>query len=148
MFFSKYSEKKDGVIRAYDVHANRVKVVCIILLIISFAITIGCFFPAIWVFLASFKDIREFTRNVTILPSKFSLEPLIETWHTFKFGKYYVHSFISVIGCLVCAVLFNGLLAYGFAILKPKSISAFSLWVGTRFVKTPGATINERINTV
>lgn len=120
MFFEKYSAKKDGVIRAYDVHSSKVKVFCIVLLLISFIVTIVCFFPAIWVFLASFKDIREFTRNVTILPSKFSLEPLKETWNTFKFGRYYVNSFISVMGCVICAVIFNGLLAYGLAVLRPK----------------------------
>ncbi|MFQ8877090.1 MAG: carbohydrate ABC transporter permease [Roseburia hominis] len=77
-------------------------------------------FPILWVFLASFKDIREFTRNVTIFPDSFDFSKIKATWDALKFQKYYLNSFISVAGSVVCAVIFNGLLAYGFAVLKPK----------------------------
>lgn len=87
--------------------------ICLLLVVI-------CLFPAVWVFLASFKDIKEFTRNVTIFPESFEWSRIADTWNAFNFPKYYTNSLISVVGSVVCAVVFNGLLAYGLGVLKPK----------------------------
>lgn len=120
MFFKKYNAKKDGVIRGYDVKSSKVRLLCAVIMVLCFLMVIVCVFPALWVFLASFKDIKEFTRDVTIFPGKLDIEGLKGTWKALKFTKYYQNSFILVIGCTVCAVIFNGLLAYGIGILKPK----------------------------
>lgn len=120
MFFEKYNNKKDGAIRGYDVKSWKVKVVCILIMLACTAIVAVCIFPAIWVFLASFKDIKEFTLNVTILPNKFDWSVIQRTWNAFKFTKYYKNSMISVAGSAICAVVLNGLLAYGLGVLKPK----------------------------
>lgn len=48
-----------------------------------------------------------------------------------KFAVYYKNSIIMVAGCVVCAVIFNGLLAYGLALLKPKGhkiLEALVMW--------------------
>lgn len=120
MFFSKYSEKKDGAIRGYDIRSGKVKALAIVIMVICLLIVAICLFPALWVFFASFKDIKEFTKNATILPQSFDWSRIAETWNAFKFTKYYTNSLISVAGSVVCAVIFNGLLAYGLSILKPK----------------------------
>lgn len=120
MFFSKYRKKTDGTIRFYDLHSTKTKILCLIIFILCFFITIISLFPPVWVFLASFKDIREFRRNATIFPSHFDISVFQKTWNDLKFVKYYINSFISVTGSVVCAVIFNGLLAYGLGILKPK----------------------------
>jgi multiple sugar transport system permease protein len=120
MFFEKYRKKEDGTIRFYDLNSTRTKILCIIIFIICIGIIIVSLFPPVWVFLASFKDIKEFRRNPTILPQKFDIQVFIKTWNDLKFAKYYVNSFISVLGSVISAVIFNGLLAYGLAILKPK----------------------------
>ncbi|WFR59728.1 carbohydrate ABC transporter permease [Anaerocolumna sp. AGMB13025] len=120
MFFEKYRKKEDGTIRFYDLNSTRTKILCIIIFILCIGIIIVALFPPVWVFLASFKDIKEFRRNPTILPQKFDLQVFIKTWNDLKFVKYYVNSFISVLGSVISAVIFNGLLAYGLAILKPK----------------------------
>lgn len=120
MFFEKYKKKKDGVIRGYDIRSPKVKVLSVLIMLICFFMIAVCLFPAVWLVLASFKDIKEFTRNATILPSTFDFGRVAQTWTAFKFPKYYMNSFISVVGGSICAVLFNGILAYGFAILRPK----------------------------
>ncbi len=120
MFFQKYQDKKDGVIRGFDMKSRKVKIVCIVIMAICLGIVAVCLFPAIWVFLASFKDIKEFNLNVTIFPETFDFEKIKTTWNAFKFTKYYTNSLISVIGSVICAIVFNGLFAYGLAILKPK----------------------------
>lgn len=120
MFFEKYIDKKDGAIRGYDVHSKKVKIACFIIMAVCLLLVVICIFPAVWVFLASFKDIKEFTRNVTIIPESFDWSRMKGTWDAFKFTKFYKNSLISVTGSAICAVFFNGLLAYGLGVLKPK----------------------------
>ncbi|MGN6711916.1 carbohydrate ABC transporter permease [Anaerocolumna jejuensis] len=120
MFFDNYRKKEDGVVRFYDLHSKRTKTLLIIIYIICFAIIIASLFPPVWVFLASFKDIREFRRSATILPSHFDFSTFSKTWNDLKFAKFYINSSISVAGSVVCAVIFNGLIAYVIGILKPK----------------------------
>lgn len=120
MFFNKYKEKDEGAIRFYDVKSPKVKVLSIIILGICILMIIIALFPPIWIFLASFKDIKEFRSAATILPSSFDFKKYADTWEKLKFTKYYINSGIIVVGSVICSVLFNGLLAYVLAILKPK----------------------------
>jgi len=126
MFFNKYLKKKDGAIRGYDMHSVAVKAGCVLIMILCLAIVVFCLFPVVWLFLASFKDIKEFNREITIFPSAFDFSRILETWHIFDFMKYYKNSLISVTGCVVCAIVFNGLLAYVIAIIKPKGYKLVS----------------------
>lgn len=131
MFFDKYKDKKDGVIRGYDIRSPKTKVIAVIITLICTLMVCVCLFPAVWVFLASFKDIKEFMREVSILPKSFDWSRMAETWNAFKFFRYYKNSLIHVFGAMGCAVLFNGLLAYGLAVLKPKGhkiVVALVMW--------------------
>lgn len=129
--FKKYRKKQEGAIRYFDLASPGVKAACIIIFILCIIMIIIALFPAVWVFLASFKDIRQFRRNPTILPDTYDFSVFKDTWDTLGFGKFYVHSLISVAGSTVCAVFFNGLLAYGLSILKPKGygiVNGLVLW--------------------
>lgn len=120
MWVGSVKTKKDGAIRDYDLRSPKIRVIYALIHVVCLLVVIICIFPAVWVMLAGFKDIREFTRNATIFPDSFDLTKMKETWELLKFTKYYKNSLILVAGSTVCAVFFNGLLAYGFAILKPK----------------------------
>ncbi len=120
MFFKSYENKKDGAIRGYDIKSPKVKITAVIIFVVCLFITVFCIFPAAWVLLAGFKDIKEFNRSVTIWPTSFDFSKFKTTWDSLKFQKFYINSFISVVGSTVCAIIFNGLLAYGLAVLKPK----------------------------
>jgi multiple sugar transport system permease protein len=120
MFFKKYGMKKDGAIRGFDMHSRKTKLLALLIMAACILIAVICVFPVIWVFFACFKDIREFTRNASILPQQFAWDRILKTWNAFKFTKYYRNSLILVAGSSVCAVLFNGLLAYGMGVLRPK----------------------------
>lgn len=131
MFFSKYKEKEDGAIRFYDVKSTKTKILCIAILILCLFMVAVCLFPPIWVFLASFKDIKEFRNAATIIPSIFDFNKYVETWEKLKFTKYYINSGIVVIGSVICSVIFNGLLAYVLAIIKPrgyKLVTGLVMW--------------------
>lgn len=128
MFFQKFQNKKDGAIRGFDIHSPSVKGLSILLILVCLMLVLICVFPAVWVLLAGFKDIKQFRNDVTILPADFDLAKLKETWDALKFEKYYLNSLISVAGCSVAAVIFDGLLAYGVGILRPKGYKvAFGL---------------------
>lgn len=131
MFFDKYNEKKDGVIRGYDMHSTSVKILAVVIMVVCFLIVIACLFPVVWVFLASFKDIKEFNTQVSILPSSLDFSKLKKTWDQLKFMKFYRNSLYSVLGSVAAAVIFNGLLAYALAILKPKGykiVTTIVMW--------------------
>jgi len=131
MFFKKYRDKEEGVIRSFDMGSPGVKVAAAVIFIICVVMVIIAIFPSVWVFLASFKDIKEFRRNPTIFPSTFDIAKFIKTWNDLDFFQYYINSMISVTGSVICAIFFNGLMAYGLGILKPKGhkiVFAMVLW--------------------
>ena len=120
MLFDSYRKKEDGVVRFYDLHSKRTRTLLIVIYLLCIGIVIASLFPLLWVFLASFKDIKEFRRSATLLPSNFDFGTYIKTWNDLKFGKFYINSFTSVLGSVVSAVIFNGLIAYVLGIIKPK----------------------------
>jgi multiple sugar transport system permease protein len=120
---SKLQEKNNGVIRQFDLKRPIVKfgywvafVVCVIILIV-------CLAPIIWVFLASFKNIQEFVTTPTLLPHTWDISKFVDTWNELNFVHFYINSLIVVVGSVICALVFNGLLAYGLSKIKPKGSS-------------------------
>lgn len=131
MFFDKYKDKTDGAIRGFDVKSKRVKIICLFIVLVCIIFAIVAIYPAFWVMVSGFKDIKEFTTEATLLPKSYSLDGFKETWDKMNFALYYKNSLIMVVGCVLCAVVFNGLLAYGLAILKPKGskvIDGLVMW--------------------
>jgi multiple sugar transport system permease protein len=120
MFIDKYEQKKEGAIRFYDLSSTSVRIACAVIFLVCLFMVAVALFPAVWVFLSGFKDIKEFRRVPSVLPAAFDINRYIKTWNDLKFARFYVNSLISVAGSAVCAVLFNGLLAYGLAILRPR----------------------------
>lgn len=131
MFFNKYKDKTDGAIRGFDVKSKRVKIICLLIVLVCLIFAVVAIYPAFWVMVSGFKNIQEFTTEATLLPKVFDFDGFKETWAKLEFAKYYKNSFIMVIGCVICAIFFNGLLAYGLAILKPKGhkiINGLVMW--------------------
>jgi multiple sugar transport system permease protein len=116
---SRMSDKNYGIVRQSDFKKPGVKIgywlafsLCVLMLIVSVA-------PIIWIFLSSFKSLQEFERIPSLVPKVFNFKAFAETWKQLNFLKYYTNTFISVGGSIVCAVFFNGLLAYGISKVKP-----------------------------
>jgi multiple sugar transport system permease protein len=112
--------KENGIISWSDMKRRPVRIFYYTLLVFCVIVTLVSIATPIWVFLQSFKDIKEFTVDATLLPRKFDFSRFAETWKEFEFYKYYINTFISVAGSVVCAIIFNGLLAYVISIIKPK----------------------------
>ncbi|MBK1809629.1 carbohydrate ABC transporter permease [Clostridium sp. YIM B02505] len=121
MLKSKISNKSYGAITTFDLKRKPVKTAYMIMIVICFVIVIASIVPPLWVMLSSFKSQEEFFRQPpTFWPDKFHPERLADTWNKLDFIKYYKNSLISVVGSVVCAIVFNGLLAYVIAIIKPR----------------------------
>ena len=131
MFFERYRQKQEGAIRFYDLRSRGTRIACVVIFILCILMVLISLFPAIWVGLSGFKDVKELRREATILPKVFDFERYLKTWNDLKFGKYYVNSLISVVGSVVCAVFFNGTLAYVLGVLRPrgyKLVFALVMW--------------------
>jgi len=122
--------ERTGVIRDFDAQTTGMKIgiglvyaACIVIVILSL-------FPLVWAILSGLKSVREFglghifptfEKVPGLDPSQAGgLEGYIRSWKDAKFTDYYLNSLYSVIGSVICALVFNGLMAYGISILKPK----------------------------
>lgn len=112
--------QRTGVIREYDMHSASVRAGFVLIVILCLLMTVIAVFPLIWVTLAGFKDLKEFMSSTSLAPAKFDFSMFSVTWSQLGIAKNYLNSLISVIGSIVCAIVFNGLLGYVLGILKPK----------------------------
>ena len=116
--------ERTGVIREYDMHSASVKALYGVILFFCGVMVVLAMFPLLWVVLAGFKDLKEFVSSTSIVPQSFSLQPFATTWSQLGIAKNYLNSLIFVVGSVICALIFNGLLGYGIGILKPKGHKA------------------------
>ena len=129
--FRNYQHKEDGVIRFYDVKSGKTKFWIIVIFVICCLMALIALFPVFWLVCSSLKNLTEYLSTTQILPKTPDWAGWLKTWNDFGFTKYYINSGISVLGGVICAVFFNGLLAYVLAILKPvghKIVLALVMW--------------------
>lgn len=144
---NRYRGKQDGVLRSYDMRSRGNRIWSLVILLVCVAMIFIVLFPVVWVTLAGFKDVKEFTRSTDILPSSFSFTEYIKTWSQLKFSRYYLNSAVLVIGAMICAVLFNGLLAYVLAIIKPRGHKiVFSLVMATMLIPPTTSIVAQYVN--
>ncbi|MDR3050826.1 MAG: carbohydrate ABC transporter permease [Oscillospiraceae bacterium] len=138
----RFFRKDDGVIRTYDLRRPGMRAIYIAVYAVMLIVVAACVLPIIWVTLSGFKDQKEFLRGVKsaadnkyyvqFLPLSFALDGYAESWNVMKFYKYYLNSFWSVLGSTVCALLFNGLMAYVISRLRPRGHKiVFALVMGS-----------------
>jgi multiple sugar transport system permease protein len=126
-----YSGKSVGSIRAYDARSPLTQALSVLFTLICVLIVIIVLLPVLWVVSAGFKDIREITRSTSFLPEVFDISRYIKTWGQLNFTEHYINSLIVVAGGIVCAVVFNGLLAYALGVLRPpghKIVFGLVMW--------------------
>lgn len=114
-----------AILRSFDLKKPSVKLLYYVMVIICVIAVFISFAPILWVILSSFKDIKEFAREATIIPKMFNFSRIFDTWNDLKFITYYRNSLFSVLGSVICAIFFNGLLAFSLIKLRP---------AGSRFI--------------
>ena len=130
-FFDNYRNKEDGVIRFYDVKSKKTRFWTVVIFIACCLMALVALYPVFWLVCSALKDLAEYLSTTQILPKHPDWSGWLKTWNDFGFTKYYINSGIAVAGGVICAVFFNGLLAYVLAILKPaghKVVLALVMW--------------------
>ena len=117
---NKPAPPRTGIIRDFDKKTPAIKVALVIVYVICFLVVIIALFPVLWVILAGFKDLRELMSSTAIFPDSFDFSRYSRTWSQLNIVQNYLNSLFVIIGSVFSALVFNGLLAYGLAILKPK----------------------------
>lgn len=113
--------KKDyGIIRTFDLRKKSVKILYLIIFLSALIAAFIATFPIIWTILSGFKDLREFVNESKIFPKSYDIGKFIETWKLLGFGRFYINSFIVVLGSIVFAVISNGLLGYALSKIRPR----------------------------
>lgn len=118
--------KSSGILTAADYKKVGFRIVYWIILIILLAAVLTALIPVLWLFISSFKEAEELTSTpYHLFPEVFNFKKLAEVWEMLNFWQYFLNTIIVVIGAVLCSVVFNGLLAYVFAIVKPKGYKFF-----------------------
>lgn len=117
---SKAPSSRTGIVRDYDRKSPGVRIglafvnlACLLILLVSL-------FPIFWVIMAGFKDIQEYMSSTSILPMSLDFATYTRTWSQLGITRNYLNSIYAILGSVFCSLVFNGLLAYGLAILKPR----------------------------
>lgn len=77
--------------------------------------------PIFWLVVSSFKTPSELNAaNYTLFPKQWDFSIFVELWKKCGLTDIFINTFVVVIGAVICAVVFNSILAYVIAILKPK----------------------------
>lgn len=118
--------KSSGILTGADYKKVSFRILYGIILFLLFVAALTALIPVLWLFITSFKNAEEMTSiPYHLFPEVFKLDKIVEVWNMLDFGKYFLNTIIVVVGAVICSVLFNGLLAYAFAIVKPKGYKFF-----------------------
>lgn len=116
----KLTSKTNGLLIFSDYKKLQYKIVYILMILFIFFAILITVAPPIWLFLSGFKSAQElYSVPFTLFPKKFDFNKVFDLWKTLGFGKYFMNSLLMILGALMCAVLFNGLLAYAISVIKP-----------------------------
>jgi len=124
--FKALQSKTNGIFNYSDYKKPVYKIVYCIILFFLFVAALTAITPPLWLFISSFKEASELTSvPYRLFPKVFDIGKIVSVWKMLNFGKYFLNSIIVVLGAVVCSIVFNGLLAYSFAILKPRGYKFF-----------------------
>ena len=122
----KLTAKNSGILTAADYKKTGFRVLYGAIIFVLLVAVLTALIPVLWLFLSSFKDASELTSTpYHFFPKAFDIKKLAEVWNMLDFWKYFLNTVIVVIGAVICSVFFKGLLAYAFAIVKPKGWKIF-----------------------
>lgn len=122
----RFKEKSTGLLMSIDFKSRYVRAGYWIMFAFVALCSAICLLPVVWVFLSSFKDMKEFLSvPPTIIPRSFHPEKLGEVWKTYKMGMFYKNTVIMALGELASCIIINGLSGYVISRLKPKGAMLF-----------------------
>lgn len=89
-----------------------------IVILILFAIL--ALSPVVWLLVSSFKTVAEInSADYHFFPKALDFSQFVELWQAIGLTDIFINTIVVVIGAVICAVVFNSILAYVVAIIKP-----------------------------
>ena len=118
--FPRLKDKRGGLLNFADYRkaSNKVAYGFILALLLLFSFI--AVFPIVFLFASSMKSVAEIHGSTyTFWPQVWDWSKIGSLWSRFDFGRYYLNTLVYVAGAVLCAVVFNSLLAYAVAVVKP-----------------------------
>ena len=92
-----FNIKETGLITSVDFKQKHIRIGYWIMFAIILAIALVFLFPALWIILSSFKDVKEFLSTPpTLFPHSFHPEKLVEVWKKMNISLSYLNTMIVV----------------------------------------------------
>lgn len=133
-----FESKKDGILTYSDYKKSSRRIGYYFMYFILIIGLIIVLMPFVWLFVTSFKNSNELLQspaNYTFFPSSFDFTKFITVIEKTQIMKNVYNSLFISLGAALCAILFNGLLAYVIAVLKPKGSKViFYLILGSMLI--------------
>ncbi|WP_197081168.1 carbohydrate ABC transporter permease [Gordoniibacillus kamchatkensis] len=114
------AKESAGIIGKLDFRSRSIRVLYGFIFIVLIVVSLACLLPPLWVLSSSLKDIKEFFAiPPTLIPHTLQFDKLWETWSQLNFTRLYANTLLMTVGMVAFSILFNGLMGYFFAVLKP-----------------------------
>lgn len=114
-------QEQNTLFNFQDFKKHRYRFLYFVFVFVLVAFLLTAIIPILWLFITSFKTVDEINSTTYhLFPAEFHLSKVIEVWNKAHFGRYFLNSIFVGVGASVCAVFFNGLMAYAVNIIKPK----------------------------
>lgn len=114
-------QEQNTLFNFQDFKKHRYRFLYFVFVFVLVAFLLTAIIPILWLFITSFKTVDEINSTTYhLFPAEFHLSKVIEVWNKAHFGRYFLNSILVGVGASVCAVFFNGLIAYAVNIIKPK----------------------------
>jgi len=114
-------DKTNGLLNFSDYKKPRFHILYAVIIFLLILVVLTALLPVFWLIVSSFKSVQEINSTTfSFFPDVFDINKIWQVWQKENFGKYFFNSIIVTSGAVVCAVIFNGLMAYVISIVKPK----------------------------
>lgn len=116
----KIHSKTTGLLTFSDYKKKRhvAKYISFIVILLMFVIL--ALSPIVWLLVSSFKTVGEINSvDYHFFPQSLDFRQFIELWEIAGLTDVFINTIVVVIGGVICAVVFNSILAYVIAIIKP-----------------------------
>lgn len=136
--FPKLKYKHAGILNFIEYKHKRFKFVYILMMAFLVLALFLAIFPLFYLLIQSFKSPEEINSNVfKFWPEVINLGKIIDVWQVSGLGVYFFNTITVVIGAIFSSIVFNGLLAYGVSIVKPRgSRFVYGLILGSYMIPT------------
>lgn len=118
--FPRLKDKRGGFLNFADYRKKSNKVAYGFIIAFLALFSFIAVFPIVFLFASSMKSVAEINGTTyTFWPKTWDWGKIGTLWSRFDFGTYYLNTLVYVAGAVICAVIFNSLLAYAVAVIKP-----------------------------